>query len=323
MPSMSLKPVAGQLFQFGNDPARQLSVFMTGTKQRAMVVVGGVIDGFFSLHSMRLLVTELEACGWTAVQPQLASSHTGYGARTHVGDAEDLQDLIRLLEKDFEMNEITLFAWSSGVQVALEFLTNCEDTDIITRVILQGVVTDPSDPIFSPEGEAKRQALVDEYMASGRRDAIVPEEVYDIPMTAARLSTGGLPSLQEAVWQPATSEDHERLKKNLAALTMPTMLMIATGTEYLPSQAVKDKVRLLVSTCAATPEIEVNFFEAAGDERRRMLRGSEAEHSTAITFFLRECDRRREEREEAARQHAAEEMRRSRSILAKSLLKVS
>jgi pimeloyl-ACP methyl ester carboxylesterase len=323
MSKTTLQPVAGQLFTYGNDPSRQLSVFMTGSQQRAVVVVGGVVDTFFALHSMRLLVKELEACGWSAVQPQLASSHTGFGARTHVGDAEDLQDLMLLLEKELQMNEITLFAWSSGVQVALEYLGAAEDTDIVTRVILQGVVTDPKDEVFSEETAEKRKALVDEYMSSGRRDSIVPESLYDIPLTAARHSTGGLPSLQEAVWNPAVAGNVEQLKQNLGNITVPVMFMIATGTEYMPTKEQVDAVKMTIAACAATPEIEVNVFEAAGDERRRMLRGSEAEHSTAITFFLKECDRRRDEREEAARQHAAEEMRRSRSILAKSLLKGS
>jgi hypothetical protein len=317
------QPVNGSMITFGDDPSRQMLVFMTGEQKRAFVVVGCQASAFFAHHSMRLLVSELATARWSTAQTQLASNMVGYGGRTHVGDAEDLASLISLLTRDYEMSEITLFGWSSGVQVVLQYLGTARNADAVTRVILQGVVNDPKDEIFSEATAAKRSRLVDEYMRSGREEVVVPIDIYDIPITAARLSTGGLPSMQEAVWQPATLGNREQLQANLKSVKVPLLLMIAMSTQYRPSAELKNQVKEIVAACASTPEVEVNFFEAAGDERRRLLRGAEAAHTAAIVLFLKECDRRRDEREEAARQAAVEEMRRNRSILAKSLLKGS
>jgi pimeloyl-ACP methyl ester carboxylesterase len=315
-------PVDGRLFTFGDDPARQMSVFMTGASKRAFVVVGGQGSSFFALHSMRMLIKELEALGWATAQTQTASSLVGYSGRTHVGDAEDLRDLIELLERDFAMSEITLFGWASGVQVVLEYLNTSDNAEVVTRVILQGVIGNPNDFLFSEEGSQRRAELVADWMASGRGENIVPIDVYDVPISAARLSTGGLPTLQEAVWQPAVKGDFESLRRHLQHIKVPLMLMVAMSTQYFPTEETKQQVRNAISAAAATPELEINYFEAAGDERRRMLRGSEAKHAATIAFFLKACDRRRSEREEAAKQQAAEDLRRSRSILAKSTLKL-
>lgn len=318
---MSAPAVNGNLLLFGDDPNRQLAVFMTGAHSRAVVIVGSQVENIFSLNCITQLLPELEANEWSSAQIQLASSMVGPIARTHVGDAEDLQDLIGILTRDYLMTEITLFAWSSGVQVALEFLGFSDRAEVITRVILQGSVADPSDEMHTPAGAARRSEIVEAMVADGRRDQIVPWDVYDIPMTAARLSTGGLPSLMEAVWSPAIRKDAVALKSNLAHIKVPLLLIVAMSAQYRPTQQVKDDVRTLVASCASTPEVDIAYFDAAGDERRRVLRGHESLHVATIITFLKECDRRRSEREEAAKQHAAEEMRRSRSILARSLLK--
>lgn len=316
-------PVEGRLFMYGDDPTKKMAVFMTGSRKRAFVVVGGQTDNFFSLLFMQQIIPELDANDWTTVQVQLSSSCAGYGGRTHVGDAEDLDQLVAKLTGQFDMSEITLYAWSSGVQVALEFLATGDNAEAITRVILHGVIGDPASDVFLASTKAKRDACVQEMVASGRKQEFVPDHLYDIPLTAARLSTGGYPSIQEALWNPAVSGDAKFLAAALACIKVPLFLQVALSTCYEPTAATKDEFCKMVRTCASTPEIEIAFSEGAGDERRRHLRGSESQHTAAVVMFLKDCDRRRSEREEAARQFAAEEMRRSRSILAKSLLKAS
>lgn len=319
--TMDVAPVNGQLFTYGDDPTRRMSVFITGAAEnrRCLLLVGGQSDGFFSLLFIRSLMSQTDSIGWAVVQVQLASSCWGYGGRTHQDDAEDIVKLLYRLNSDFHMCEVTLVAWGTGVQVALAVLGTEDAKDIVSRVIFHGVVQDADDAFFHRESHAHRVAQALEMVDSGRREQPLPMSVYDLPMSAARLSTGGLPSLQEALWVPALAPSHAILPLSTVfqtSLRVPLLLLVATHPAYRPTEAVK--VAFTAAIKHAATDASVEFMNDTCDEYRRMLRGSEATHTAAVVMFLKEQDRKRAEREEQDRLNAAENLRRSRSILARS-----
>jgi hypothetical protein len=315
------QPVSGQLFKYGDDAMRQMSVFVTGSKTRAFVVVNGQTEGLLSLLFLSTLSEQLLGADWSTIQVQLASSCVGYGGRTHVGDAEDLNDLVEILTEDFNINEIALYANGNGVQVALEFMSRGSNVDFVTRLILQGGIAEPTGDCFTAAGATKRKAAVTELMANNRGEELVDSAVYDLPTTAARLSSGGFPSLQEAFWGPALAGNKDHLVKVLRTVRVPLCLMLSCSSNYKPGKDVERYFSEMLAACASTPETDVTFFHDTCDEMRVMLKGSEAIYTTTIIFFLQEQDRRRTANEEAAASNAAEELRRSRSILAKSSFK--
>lgn len=313
----------GNMFTFGHDPYKRLPAFHSGDSSRAIVIVGGQTDGLLQLNYITPLETEAKANGWSVVQCLLGSSLASISAGTHVSDADDLAELIDFLVHTRHMKEIALFAYSSGIQVALEFLRTSRFAECVTRVILQGIVCDPKAPIFTKTGVAKRERVAAELVRTGHKGEFLPIDVYDLPLTAARIYSGGLLSLQEAIWVPALEGDEATLRANLSCVQVPLLIMLALGTDYSVPAAVRDEVIGATRKCAATCAVEVSFFEDTCDERRRMLKACEAQHTAAFILFLLQQDRQRLQREEEDRAAEADEKRRQRSILAKEMLVVA
>lgn len=299
-----------------------MPVFVSGQSHRMVLWIGGQCDGLFSLNYMPVLVAAMLAEGWAVAQAQLESSQVG-SARTHVGDAEDLDVLVQLLVKTHGVTEIALFGTGTGVQVALEFLKIGSAKEWVTRVILQGVVAEPDAPIFTAEGRKELHEVATRLVEAGRGEEVGEmRAVYDLPISAARVWSGGFPTLQEALWNPLVVGDTATVAQNFRCVDAPCLLMIAVGSGYAVTKAKRDELRATVATkCGFVADVSLQFFADTCDERRRMLKTAEADHTAAISLFLREEDRKRAEREAAAAARQAEEMRRSRSIIAKSQLR--
>lgn len=307
----------GRLLVYGDDTMHRMPVFITGTAKRCIVVIGGQADSFFSLIFVRTLIHQATGAGWSVAQAQLSSGGWGYGGRTHEGDAEDLEQLLKRLTTELEMSEICLLAWSTGVQIALKTLESPVCAGIVTRVVFHGVVQDPTDPMFGNDRRAKRLLYAAEMLDQGRREESVPPEVYDIPISAARLSTGGFPTMQEALWMPVLNNDATTLSSVFQNLSQPLLLLVARHPEYTPDAATRQKFKDAVLRVAAKGS-GVEYFDDTCDERRRLLRGTETLHCAAILMFLQQQDANRNQREEQARAADAESARRERSILARS-----
>ena len=311
---------AGRLFTFHKDPYKRMPVFLSGNAPRCLLWIGGQGDGFFSLGYMTHLVNEL-ASEWTIAQVMLSSNIIAHGAPDHVHDAEDLDELLRALITDYGMKEIALFATCTGVQVAIELLTNGRNAEAITRIILQGTVCDPHSEFFTPEGRKRTVEEAKKLCQYNRKeDTTAMRDFYDLPITPSRAASGGYPTLQELLWIPGLADDKVALQKALAPLKVPTLVMMALGSHYYVAEDVQTKLEHVVHNAAATKELFLSYFNDTTDERRRMLKNAEAQHTAAVVFFLREQDEKRRFREEQAMIAEAEIQRRERSILAKASL---
>jgi hypothetical protein len=310
----------GRLFTFHKDPYKRMPIFLSGNAPRCLLWIGGQGDGFFSLGYMTHLINELGS-EWTIAQVMLSSNIIAHGAPDHVHDAEDLDDLLRALITDFGMKEIALFATCTGVQIAMQVLANGRYAETITRVILQGTVCDPNSEYFTPEGRRRTVEEAKKLCSYNRKeDTTAMRDFYDLPITPARASTGGYPTLQELLWIPGLAGDKAALQRALAPVKVPTLVMMALGSHYSVAEDVQAKLEQVVHQSSSTKELFLSYFNDTTDERRRMLKNAEAQHTAAVVFFLREQDEKRRLREEQAMIAEAEIQRRDRSILAKASL---
>ena len=158
------EPLPGILIEFGSDPRAPLSAFLVGNYNRIVISVGGQLDGFYSLPFVRPLAKELNNKEWSLVLPRLASTFLG-NRESHISDATDLKHLIDILVQKFEASEICLFGWDTGVQVVLEFLNSFKQTDAVTRVILNGAVTNHLNEHFCNAGQHLRKEYVEKAIA--------------------------------------------------------------------------------------------------------------------------------------------------------------
>ncbi|ORC90414.1 putative radial spoke protein 3 [Trypanosoma theileri] len=309
----------GSLFTFYKDPYCKIPVFLMGggslRAQRCVLWIGGQSESFLCFNYFPRLA-EMLSGDWAFAQVELPSSRVGFGAQDHVHDAEDVDELLSILVKDYDMREITLFATSTGVQVVFELLANGRHTAFVTRAILHGVVCDPASPLFTPEGVAARAEFVAELVAAGRQeDSRALVDHYDIPVTPARLAGGGFPTLQEAVWSPCMRGEVDTLQQSIGRVRVPMLIMLAHHAQYKPTPEEVDKVVRLVREYAGCTHVTVSYFKDTCDERRRVLKAAEQEHVDAILHFLAEEDDRRAKQEKEEQWRAVEEEKKRKSIL--------
>lgn len=309
----------GKLFTFYKDPYRRIPVFLSGNAPRCVVWTGGQGDGFFSLGYMQQLIDELGHVEWSVAQWTPASSFVGYGGQCHHRDAEDLDELLGELVNTYGMRELCLFATSTGVQVVLEALERGRYREYVSRVVLQGIVANVNSELFAATTTQARLAKAKALVSNGvKEDISAMEGVYDIPITPARYATGGYPSIQEALWVPALINDVKTLRSVLSVINVPLLVMISMHSDFTVTEKEQEAFESRVKGNSATTETFISYFNDTSDERRRMLKASEAQHTAAVVFFLAEQDEKRRQREQAISQAQAEQDRRSKSILAQS-----
>jgi hypothetical protein len=306
------------MFTFHSDPYHRIPVFLSGNAPRVVLWVGSQGESFFSLGYLPQLIQEL-AHDWSVAQVLPSSSLMAHGGQDHVHDAEDLDDLLKIFVSEHGMNEVCLFGCGTGVQLVLELLENGRNVECVTRVLLQGIVMDPNNEIFSRVGSLHRAEAAKSLCAEGRRDDVdAMKSHYDMPTTPARVAAGGYLTVQEALWTPALIGDLPTLQQVMGLLRVPTLIMLAMQSSYAVAHDARQRFERAVQEQAVTREVFISYFNDTSDERRRMLKTAEAQHTAAVVFFLKEQDEKRRVREEASLIQMQEEDRRNNSVLAKS-----
>lgn len=308
---MSGNVASGKLFYYYMDPYRKVPIFLAGTGKRTLLWIGGQCETFLTIQYFPELIEKLGG-SWNFTQVETPSSHIGFGGPDHLTEAQDIVEIILLLRNKYEQQEVALFATNTGLQLALEVLKSPDAQAIVTRFIVHGVVTPLENPLFTPIGVEKRKNRVTELMQAGRReDTSSMVDVYDLPVTPARLSEGGYPSLQEALWQPALEGKMGTVKDAFGHITIPTLIMIAKDLNYRCSE--EEFLSVKNAAEKTIPNLTIEFFADTCDEVRRLLNADITHHVDSISEFLLRCDKKREEEEEKEKQLAIEEAKRKRN----------
>eukprot|EP00388_Colpodella_angusta_P006454 GDKJ01019078.1.p1 GENE.GDKJ01019078.1~~GDKJ01019078.1.p1 ORF type:complete len:231 (+),score=22.18 GDKJ01019078.1:82-693(+) len=202
-------------------------------------------------------------------------------------------------------------------------MENGANHEIVSRVILQGIVCEPNETYFAPQAVEKRLKAASDLFAEGKGDDLnAMREHYDIPVSAARVCKGGYLSLMEAFWGPALAKETVKIAAVLNQTRVPLLLLIAFGVGYRVSETDKKGFETIMKAASSTTELSIQFFEDISDERRRLLKAEDAKHVSSIIFFLKAEDEKRIARDLAEEEERKEMERRNRSVLAKSKLRL-
>ncbi|CAJ1012977.1 putative Protein (DUF1749) [Leishmania naiffi] len=313
----------GRLITLPRDGNHKTSIFLSGTAQRCILVVGSQAEGLFATPYTQQLADGLRE-EWAVAQVVLGSSHVGRGAPGLEADADDVDAALAVLVKEYNMTEIVLYASGTGVQVALEVLASTLRAGVVTRVILHGGIVSPQqNALFSVKATKRRVEVAHALIAESRGDdAAAMAQMYDMTITPARLHRNATLTVQEAIWQPVLGECESTCKQTLRGVTVPTLFLLSTESSYTTTaqgalstvlRAVRD------ATGLPTEDVQVTLLPTTIDEHRRFLKGNTELAVQTVSDFLQQADARHEQRKAAAAIMAIEAERNQRIAHVKAL----
>lgn len=311
----------GKLVVFKKDAVHPLPIFLSGEKSRCIFIIGSQNEPLFTTP----YVAELAAAGnanWCVAHMVMGSCQTSVESQDHLCEAEDVDEAVAYLHNEHGMSEIALFAIGTGVQVAVQLMGRGNNTNLISHVILHGCVVPKEHPLFTAAANRKREEKVAELLKDGRKnDMAAMQKVYDVPITPGRLRFPGYPTLQEALWQPALTDQSHVCTSAFKPFSVPILFMISTVCSYVPSATERATVKAAVQNAVTGPKEDVHFayFVGTCDEHRHVLRGKLEEVVKTVFSFLEESQTRILNRRAEEESAAAEEEQQKRVKLAKAL----
>ena len=235
----------GTLIEFSNNPWRRLSAFRCGTHSRALIVIGGVTDTFFSLNYIDCLTESMvQAAGYSVVQPLFSSWFAGYEESTLANDTEELDGLMVKLAAS-GVTEVALLGHGTGAQDCMHYLSVGNHAHMVNRLILQGGIQDPEAGDLSYEMKQNYRDEAVRLIRAGRGNSLMPAEAHPLPVSAFRyMALGGRHSASD-FFNPTQPLDDMQLV--LGHITVPCLVLFCLTDKYCPSgerrQEIMDKVR--------------------------------------------------------------------------------
>ncbi|KAG5465062.1 hypothetical protein LSCM4_00514 [Leishmania orientalis] len=313
----------GRLITVPRDGVHTISMFLSGTAHRCILVIGSQSEGLFCTPYVPELSDALKE-KWAVAQVMLGSSLIGRRVPSHEADADDVDAALAVLVREYGMREAVLYASGTGVQVALEVMASAAQAEVVTRLVLQGGIVSPqSSKLFSVEESKRRVEVARALIAEHRGDsAAAMVQVYDMTVTPARLCRNATLTVQEALWQPVLGKSEFTCKQTLRAVTVPTLFLLSTESSYTATaQSALPAVQRVVTetTGLTTEEAQIALIPSMIDEHRRVLKGNTSLAVKAIDDFLQKADARREELKASAAVLAIEQERKKRLEHVKAL----
>jgi len=98
--------------------------FTTGAtpKPNTLLFVGGLSDGIGTTPYIPDLANALEHSSWSLLQPNLSSSHSGWGVESLGQDVEEMAECIRYIQSKKNHGKIAIMGHSTGSQDVLHYL---------------------------------------------------------------------------------------------------------------------------------------------------------------------------------------------------------
>lgn len=308
-----IDPTQGQLFVFNANPWRRLTAFRHGSASRAVVVIGGHADGFFSLNYLEPLTVELVQQGWCVVQALFSSWYTAYGQATLENDNEDLDQLLAKL-KQMGTTEVCLLGFQSGAQDVLSYTqSSARHVNMVSRVIMQGGAFDP-EILREMEYEAVPQLkdVAKQLIREGRGNEPMPEEKLPVSMSPFRYMALGCRHGVQDFFRPW--QDAEEMSIVVGQIKAPTLVLFCLSDKYNPTAQAKADLQDKVSQ-ALPAFVKCRWIESSCDEQLNFLRGFEEEFTDEIMTFLNNEDKKGADRAADRQREQEAEERRRRSVV--------
>ncbi|KAJ9436264.1 UPF0613 protein PB24D3.06c [Diplonema papillatum] len=305
-------PRSGTMLVFNHDPWRRLTAFRVGEHDRAVVVIGGQSDTFFSLNYIDSLTQSLVgSLGYSVVQPMFSSWFSAFGENTLENDNDDLDCLLgKLLEVG--VKEVVLFGFNTGVQDILNYIENGDKAWMVKRLVFQGGMRNPEADLADIDALHAAKDVASRLVKSGFGNALMPPGLYSGPISPYRYLALGGRRLVKDFFNPNQTVDDMTMV--LGHIRVPCLVLFCLVDTYNPSAAEKnaqsDKIQEAIPA-----DTKVVHISASCDENLNFMRGSESLLADEVIQFLAAEDRKEKERRRDKMRGEVAEEKRKRSIV--------
>lgn len=241
----------GRLFVYQQE--KKLIAFQTSPySKKCLILLSGMTEGPMSLHYTDGLVHSLQPHGWSVIMPVLSSSWNAYGTSSLHSDAQELSELLKYINKHYDINEILLMGHSTGAQIVTWFTAyeyEKENSELKNLVKLRGVILQApaSDRQYleSVMGDIEMQKwcqIAKERMGQDKIDnkqhGWMPRESYSFPITPYRFLSltvkGGDDDLFTPTIKKGTKKEIQSIHSISKLIRIPIAVYISEKDQYIP-----------------------------------------------------------------------------------------
>lgn len=251
-------PLQGTLSLYQSEPVA-LPVFETRPDlPNKLVFVPGLTDTIGVVPYLERLATALHAQNYSLVQPIKGSDLGGFGSSSLEGDAQEIAQVIRHLERNGASGKVVLMGHSTGCQDTITFLSG-ERGVKVHGAVLQAPVSDCEyfDAHKTPADDEllKRAASL---VAEGRSGDVLPRTaaakpgdaqngnsaaVLQPPMTAYRFQSLNGRGGDDDMFSSGLSDNDIRRVWTPALARAPILALMGEKDEFVPDSV--DRVALV------------------------------------------------------------------------------
>ena len=224
--------------------------FTPSGNKNVLVFVGGLMDGLLTVPYLVPLAEELGKIGYSLIQIQISSSHTGWGVGSLSRDSDEIAMLINYLksEKGGSRVKVGLMGHSTGCQNTTHYFTRQPREDpakfsTIDFGILQAPVSDriSGSESLPSEDFTESVKLAEKLIAAGEETELMPSKYtkyfFNVPITAYRWnSLMGVRGDDDFFSDDLDESDFET---TFGKFDKPFLVLYSGADEYVPARVDK------------------------------------------------------------------------------------
>lgn len=226
--------------------------------EKCLILLSGMTEGPMSLHYTDGLVHSLQSHGWSTIMPVLSSSWNAYGTSSLHNDAQELSDLLKYINKHYDIKKVLLMGHSTGAQIVTWFTAyeyEKENSELKNLVKLRGIILQAPasdrqylESVMNDIEIQKWCQMAKDRMKQDKVDdkhhGWMPRESYSFPITPYRFlsltTQGGDDDLFTPTIKKGINKEIQSAHSISKLIQIPIAVYISGNDQYIPTPILAD-----------------------------------------------------------------------------------